>query len=529
MIMRQEFSLPILIVYWYSVSIWSKHTSLLPNRISPLKEECNPVEVVATTTIIPFISSEVEDSLYKTNSTEICFNCTEAIFERNNDHNTSWTTFNITLKINHHSRNISDHILHAIVTISPLGQHSEEVSTINFATTEGYTSSTVCVTSLHKNCDVLSTFPLVSSEGTDVRSLSYAIGFESSKDMMYYFVHANGETPAIYYSPVDFTLNRYKMVFQILGTSADVTHTASVKSLSNPSYANLTSYSSISHGDCNTAKPYCKIMPGCLEESELCHYETETDNDDKVVFSKTTETPRTFQYDINYHSGLELIKLDLEGTSGQISFIKYDQYPLDALRISNSFAEDGSLQLNIHLNPNEQFQSKNSIVIHLSNLCTPFSIIVMFKVDSSCSVGQEPPEIFIFIEDKMILLGYMSSKYKTLSTVKISGRLKVLDVNSISNKDCGAGFSVSLSTILVSVFIVFIISLMITLFLKRIRKERENMAFLVNSTISHHADKEYSKSAARDASARGDEHSEKIGEEIELKSIHDNLYYEESS
>ena len=55
------------------------------------------------------------------------------------------------------------------------------------------------------------------------------------------------------------------------------------------------------------------------------------------------------------------------------------------------------------------------------------------------------------------------------------------------------------------------------------------MAFLVNPTISHHADKEYSKSAARNALAKGENDSGKINEEIGLASIHDNLYYEESS
>ena len=527
--MRQGRSPSICLLYFYSVVIWPKTTSLLPNHISHLQQECDPTEVVATTTIIPLISSEVKHASYNANSTEICSNCTEAPFERNNYQNTSLITFDIRLRINNHTKSEFDHITHAIITISPLGQNSEEFSTIKFSTTEGYTSSTVCVTSIHKSCDVLSTFPLVPHQRRYVRTVSYAISFDSSTDMMYYAVQVNGKIKAVYYSAFDFSLNRYKLVIQTLGTSADVTYTSSSKSLSNPGYANLTSYSSISHGNCNTAKPYCNIMPSCLEVADLCHYEIETKNDDKVVFVKTTETPRTFEYNVVYQSGLDLIKLDVEGTAGEISLIRYNYELLDVIKISSSFAKDGPLQLNIHLNPDEQFQSKNAVTINLSNLCTPFSVVVMFKATSKCNAELESPKIFILIEEKMILLGYMSSRYKTLNAVKLSGQLKILDANTISNENCGTTFSLSVSSIIVSVVIVFIISSIIALFFKRIRKERANMAFLVNPTISHHADKEYSKSAARNALAKGENNSGETNEEIELESIHDNLYYEESS
>ena len=527
--MRQGRSPSIYWLYFYSVAIWPKTTNLLPNHISHSQVQCDPTGVVGTTTTIPLISSEVKHTSYNANSSKICFNCTEATFEKDNDPNTSVITFDIRLTINHHTKGKPDHISHVIITISPLGQHSEEVSTINFATTEGYSSSTVCVTNIHKTCDVLSTFPLVPDQRRYIRSVSYAISFDSSTDKMYYVVHVNGKAKAVYYSAFDFSLNRYKMVLQTFGTSADVTYTASAKSLSNPGYANLTSYSSISHGNCNTAKPYCNIMPSCLEVADLCHYEIETKNDDKVVFVKTTETPRTFEYNVVYQSGLDLIKLDVEGTAGEISLIRYNYELLDVIKISSSFAKDGPLQLNIHLNPDEQFQSKNAVTINLSNLCTPFSVVVMFKATSKCNAELESPKIFILIEEKMILLGYMSSRYKTLNAVKLSGQLKILDVNTISNENCGTTFSLSVSSIIVSVIIVFIISSIIALFFKRIRKERENMAFLVNPTISHHADKEYSKSAARIALTKEENNSGKINEEIELESIHGNLYYEESS
>ena len=87
--MRQGRSPSIYLLYLYSVVIWPKTTSLLPNHISHLQQECDPTEVVATTTIIPHISSEVKHASYNANSTEICSNCTEATFERNNDQKTS--------------------------------------------------------------------------------------------------------------------------------------------------------------------------------------------------------------------------------------------------------------------------------------------------------------------------------------------------------------------------------------------------------------------------------------------------------
>ena len=53
----------------------------------------------------------------------------------------------------------------------------------------------------------------------------------------------------------------------------------------------------------------------------------------------------------------------------------------------------------------------------------------MFKATSKCNAELESPKIFILIEEKMILLGYMSSRYKTLNAVKLSGQLKILDAN----------------------------------------------------------------------------------------------------
>ena len=203
-----------------------------------------------------------------------------------------------------------------------------------------------------------------------------------------------------------------------------------------------------------------------------------------------------------------------------------NQYLLDFIEISNTYANDGLLQINFHFNPEEEFNSKNAMTIHLSNLCTPFSIVVILKDSTSCHQQQERPRIFIFIEDKMILLGYMSSRYKTLNVVKVGGPLKVLDVETVSNENCKTHFSISLSIIVISIVIVLVIVLLIALFLRRIKKENENMAFLVNPTISHHADKEYSKSDARNALVKANQDPGNSGEEIELDSIHNNVYYE---
>ena len=526
--MRQGCLLHVCLLYCYSVRIWSGTTRLLNNHISSLQNECDDAVVVATTTSIPFISSEMEHALYNVKTTEICSNCTAAVFERIDNKNTSTTTFNIDLSIQDSPhKNELEPIPHVIVTISPLVQNAGEATTINFATKERYTSSTICVKSVSEVCDALVTFPLVSSQGREIHSISYKIALDASQDMVYYVVYANGEIQTIYYSRFDLSLNGYKMAFQILGTSADVTYTSSVKALSVIKYANMTSFSSISNGNCNAAKPYCNIMPSCLEVSDLCYYETETENDEKVYFHKTNGVDQNFIYNVEYHSGLELIKLDLEGTSGQLSFIGYNKYFLDVIKLSNSFAKSGSLQLNFHFNPEEGFNSKNAITINLSNLCTPFSIVVMVKDSSSCDQQQEPPKIFIFIEDKMILLGHMSSRYKTLNVVKVGGPLKVLDLETVSHERCKTHFSISVSIIVVSIVIVLIIALIITVFLRRIKKENQNMAFLVNPTISHHADKEYSKSAARDALVKGNQDAGKTGDEIELNSIHDNVYYEE--
>ena len=526
--MKQGCLLHVCLLFCYSVKIWSKTMSLTSNHISSQQEKCDDTVVVATTTSIPFISSQMEHALYKVKSTEICSDCTEAVFERIHNRNTSMTTFNIDLSTQgHHNKGKLEPIPHVIVTISPLVQNAEEVITINFATKERYTSSTVCVKSVSQVCDALVTFPLVSSQGRDIHSISYAITLDASQDMVYYVVYANGEIQTIYYSTFHNNLNSYKMAFQMLGTSADVTYTSSVKALSDIKYSNMTSFSSISHGNCNSAKPYCDIMPSCLEISDLCYYETETENDEKVYFHKSTSIDQNFIYNVEYHSILELIKLDLEGISGQLSFIGYNQYLLDFIEISNTYANDGSLQLNFHFNPEEEFNSKNAMTIHLSNLCTPFSIVVILKESSSCHQQQEPPKIFIFIEDKMILLGYMRSRYTTLNMVKVGGPLKVLDVETVLNENCKTPFSISVSIVVVSIVIVLLIALLITLFLRRIKKENENMAFLVNPTISHHADKEYSKSAARNAIAKAGQDAGKIDEEIELDSIHNNVYYEE--
>ena len=120
----------------------------------------------------------------------------------------------------------------------------------------------------------------------------------------------------------------------------------------------------------------------------------------------------------------------------------------------------------------------------------------------------------------------MNVKFEDLRSIEVDGPIKVLDATHTENgSPCRNRISVSISVLVVAVVIILLFALVITIFAKRIRKQRRKMSFMITATISHHADKEYSKADEKPKTITG-ENAEIQKNEIEFESVHDNAYYE---
>ena len=117
----------------------------------------------------------------------------------------------------------------------------------------------------------------------------------------------------------------------------------------------------------------------------------------------------------------------------------------------------------------------------------------------------------------------MSAKFDTLTAIGVEGDLKVLSADSSFNESkCRLKQSTSLTVVIIaSIIIIFLIVVPVTLFAKRIQKDnKKKMLFMINATISHHADKEYSRA--------NEKHSvERQEKEIVFESVQENIYYDE--
>ena len=179
--------------------------------------------------------------------------------------------------------------------------------------------------------------------------------------------------------------------------------------------------------------------------------------------------------------------------------------------------------LDIYFNPKADFESDSSAVFKISNPCPIFSILIIFSNDESCSNDIEPPYIAIILEKRITVLGQMSARFNKLSAIGVEGNLKVLNGEAfLKESKCRVKQSAPLTVVIIaSVIIIFLIVVPVTLFAKRIQKDnKKKMLFMINATISNHADKEYSKA--------NEKHSvERQQKEIVFESVQENIYYDE--
>ena len=463
----------------------------------------------------------------------VCSHCKEKIIPVKHDESNDIRSFHFNIFRNFSTKEIPL-IYFGVV---PEKQIYQEQTTFRIGLTNNFTSTTLCAMTWWdqkpSSCDANFEFP-ITYEGSEHSMLSYVISIDSSDNWLFFSTLEDKKIRHAYQSKSNFSLQNYKISFVSMHTFAETVYVSSLnRSMQEVNIGDIiiTTHSPERVQRCSGHMPYCQFLPECLDTSPSCRYEKSSPYSSKhnyqingeagTLKQRSEHQKEVFVYNIRSIYGIRMIKIDLVGRSGKIHLLTNNRQTLEEIQIAPNI---NSAQFDVYLNPLTDFQSNSSAVFQISNSCPMFSILVIFSNGSSCTKDIEPPKIMMVLDQKVALLGYMSERYEDITAVKIEGDIKVLNAKtSLKESKCENMQSTSISVvIIVSIIMIFIIALSLTLFARRIKRDNRKMLFMINATISHHADKEYSN--AREKSSKEHEGRE---HQIVFESVQENVYYDE--
>ena len=462
----------------------------------------------------------------------VCTNCTETIIRKKNRSSKNILSYHFDMM-----RNFDINEVPFInIGMHPDGQTHQEQIVFRISLTDKLTSTLLCVMTswkgMLKPCDVNLKIPIVDQEMKNAK-LSYIISIDSLENQLYFTTMMKEKSQLNYQSKFNFSLVSNKVSFFAMHTIAE---SIQVSSIDRRLHKRTIKYVSSRYPkiieNCTDQTPFCKSLPRCLNIDRSCNYKEShstspnlnyKNNERSGGFRKDGETkPILFTYNVKRTYGLKMIKIDLVGKSGRLRFLTKNGQNIDSIRIKNNTNQN---QFDIYLNPTNDLDSNNFAIFRISNSCPIFSILLLLPYNSSCSDNLEAPKIVMVLEQKVTLIGLMRYKFDTLSSIEIEGDMKVLSTKESFNEEkCKNIQSTSITVVIIaSIIIIFIIVVPVTLFARRIRKDsKKKMLFMINSNISHHADKEYNR-----AKEKPSREPEREDQEIVFESVEENVYYEQ--
>lgn len=448
-----------------------------------------------------------------------CRNCKEEIISVGDENTIKIRRFHFNVVRNFGTTDIP------LITFVILPEHQiyQEQITIRVSLTDNLSSNSLCVMTrwnqIPTSCDANFKFP-ITTQGNEFTTVSYVISIDSRKRWISFTTLVQDKIEHNYHTRFNFSLDSYKISFSPLHTLAESIYT-SIKmnsSVHDTNEIKVQSYSPQRIDSCTGQKPYCSFIPKCLD-GQSCRYEQSNSFPRQLKHQKEIQK-EGFIYSIETIFGIRTVKIDLVGKSGSIRFLSNNGEILDTIRVSGNVNQN---QFDIYFNPKDDFESDSFAAYRISNPCPIFTILLIFSNDEPCSNDIEPPYIAIILEKRITMLGRMSANFDTLSAIGVEGDLKVLNAEaSLNESKCRITHSTSLTVVIIaSVIIIFLIVVPVTLFAKRIQKDnKKKMLFMINTTISHHADKEYSKANEKQSVEREEK-------EIIFESVQENIYYDE--
>ena len=498
-------------------------------------EECDDSRMSFETSVIRIPETSKHLASHQLAQKVMCRNCTEKVFDMKTPNSDNILSFHFDMVRNFDTNQLYQPFI--IIGMHPdKSSHQEEII-FRISMTDKLTSTVLCVMTRWNNiltgCDINMKFPIANEE-RETSNLSYIISIDSLKHQLYFTTMMKQKSELNYQSKFKFKLESYKVSFSAMHTMAESIQVSSVDRRLHKAKIKQVSFRYPKMiQNCTDQTPYCSNLPRCLNIDQSCYYK-ESHSSSPYLNYKNSEESSDFRYDgenkhiyftynIKRTYGLKMIKIDLVGESGTLRFLTENGRSIDSIRVDNNANQN---QFYVYLNPTNDLDSNIFATLTISNSCPIFSILLLLPYNSSCSGNMDSPKIVIVLEKRVTLLGLMSDKLDAIASIEIDGDIKVLDTETSFNENkCKIVQSTSITVVIIaSIIIIFIIVVPVTLFARRIQKDskKKKMLFMINSNISHHADKRYNR--AKEKPSREPEGQD---QQIVFESVQENVYYEE--